>query len=208
MATQSNSVRGQLVDFRRFMGIDTSSVRFLQTSRAQFSKHSQPNVVFILVLGTTGAGKSTLIQHCTGKSIVVGHGLHSCNDIHAVLPIYHTNTFEGTNDLTVRSFMYQGKHVHLIDTPGFDDTETADIDTLKTIAAYLSASYANGVRINGIVYLHRISDNRLSGTSSRNLRMFKKNDQRQRVAQHHCWHYYVASGRASKRTAARARTDE
>jgi hypothetical protein len=61
-----------------------------------------------------------------------------------------------------------------MDTPGFDDTEATDIETLKTIAGYLSASDANGVRINGIVYLHRISDNRLSGTISRNLRMFKK----------------------------------
>jgi hypothetical protein len=37
----------------------------------------------------------------------------------------------------------------------------------------LSASFANGVRINGIIYLHRISDNRVGGTSARNLRMFK-----------------------------------
>jgi hypothetical protein len=38
----------------------------------------------------------------------------------------------------------------------------------------LSASFANGVRLSGIVYLHRISDNRISGTGFRNLRMFKK----------------------------------
>lgn len=50
----------------------------------------------------------------------------------------------------------------------------ADIDTLKTIASYLSASYANGVRLGGIIYLHRISDNRLGGSAFRNLRMFKK----------------------------------
>jgi hypothetical protein len=62
----------------------------------------------------------------------------------------------------------------MIDTPGFDDTNRSDIDTLKTISTYLSVSFANNVRINGIVYLHRISDNRLGNASLRNLRMFKK----------------------------------
>lgn len=65
-------------------------------------------------------------------------------------------------------------HVHLIDTPGFDDTSRSDIDTLKTISTYLGGSFANGVRISGVIYLHRISDNRLGGSSLRNLRMFKK----------------------------------
>ena len=62
----------------------------------------------------------------------------------------------------------------MIDTPGFDDTSRSDIDTLKTISSYLGASFANGVRIDGIVYLHRVSDNRLGGSSLKNLRMFKK----------------------------------
>jgi hypothetical protein len=74
----------------------------------------------------------------------------------------------------VHSFWTAGQHVHLIDTPGFDDTNRSDIDTLKTIASYLSASFANGVRLSGIIYLHRISDNRVAGSGMRNLRMFKQ----------------------------------
>ena len=62
----------------------------------------------------------------------------------------------------------------MIDTPGFDDTSRSDIDTLKTISNYLSVSFTNGIRISGIIYLHRISDNRLSGSGLKNLRMFKK----------------------------------
>ncbi|KAG8531170.1 uncharacterized protein KY384_004528 [Bacidia gigantensis] len=62
----------------------------------------------------------------------------------------------------------------MIDTPGFDDTNRSDIDTLKTLSSYLSASIANGIRISGIIFLHRISDNRLGNTGFRNLRMFKK----------------------------------
>jgi hypothetical protein len=74
----------------------------------------------------------------------------------------------------VHSFFLAGQHIHLIDTPGFDDTNHSDIDTLKTCATYLSASYANGVRLGGIVYLHRISDNRLGRNSLRSLQMFRK----------------------------------
>ncbi|KAH4153843.1 hypothetical protein HBI75_207140 [Parastagonospora nodorum] len=118
---------------------------------------SSDNTVFILVLGMTGSGKSTFIQNCTGKTVEIGHGLQSC-----------------TNDLSVHSFFLAGQHIHLIDTPGFDDTSHSDIDTLKTCASYLSASYANGVRLGGIVYLHRISDNRLGRNSLRSLQMFRK----------------------------------
>lgn len=64
--------------------------------------------------------------------------------------------------------------IHLIDTPGFDDTFTSDTDTLKNIAVFLSATYQRGARLTGIVYIHRISDNRLAGSSLRNINMFKE----------------------------------
>lgn len=131
--------------------------------------------MFILVLGMTGSGKSTFIRHCTGKTVQIGHGLQSCEPCHPLRLIRSlANIMIGTNDLSVHSFWFASRHVHLIDTPGFDDTNHSDIDTLKTIASYLSASFANGVRLSGIVYLHRISDNRLGGSGMRNLRMFKK----------------------------------
>ncbi|KAF2807131.1 uncharacterized protein BDZ99DRAFT_353274, partial [Mytilinidion resinicola] len=121
----------------------------------------QEKTTFILVMGMTGSGKSTLVQHCTGNNVQVGHGLQSCTKLPPIFSYLY-------------SFFHEGHHIHLIDTPGFDDTNRSDIDTLKTIATYLSTSFANGVRISGIIYLHRISDNRLSGTGLRNLRVFKK----------------------------------
>lgn len=64
--------------------------------------------------------------------------------------------------------------IYLIDTPGFDDTFNADMDILKNIAVFLSASYQRGARLTGIVYGHRISDNRVTGSSLRNIKMFKE----------------------------------
>ncbi len=93
---------------------------------------------------------------------------HVCLAIHSSHPLCEShNNAEfairtGTEDLAIFNFPLQGYNVYLIDTPGFDDTNRSDVDTLKLIAHYLSVSYANRVCIGGIVYLHRISDNRVT----------------------------------------------
>ena len=70
--------------------------------------------------------------------------------------------------------MYNSKvRLHLIDTPGFDDTHKSDTDVLRDIAAWLGTTYRNGILLSGIIYLHRISDPRMSGGAMRNLHMFK-----------------------------------
>jgi hypothetical protein len=60
-----------------------------------------------------------------------------------------------------------------VDTPGFNDTTRPDLEILDILATYLSASYANGVRIHGLILLHPISDNRMTGSSLRNIEMMK-----------------------------------
>jgi myosin heavy subunit len=62
----------------------------------------------------------------------------------------------------------------LIDTPGFDDTYKSDTDILKDLAYYLAKSYGNGYRLTGIIYLHPITHNRLTGSAFKNLRTFRK----------------------------------
>lgn len=75
--------------------------------------------------------------------------------------------------------VYQFRHrdygiIHLIDTPGFDDTYASDADVLREIASFLSSTYQSKVKLTGLIYLHRISDNRIAGSALRNLRMFKE----------------------------------
>jgi len=62
----------------------------------------------------------------------------------------------------------------LIDTPGFDDTKVSDTDILKMIAIFLASSYKEGKKLAGVLYFHRISDIRMGGTSTRNIRMLQK----------------------------------
>lgn len=81
----------------------------------------------------------------------------------------------GTHSIDAFSYtLPSNRRIHLIDTPGFDDTNRTDIETLSVLAAYLGASYANGVRIHGIIVLHPIADNRMGGSSVRNIEMMKK----------------------------------
>lgn len=65
------------------------------------------------------------------------------------------------------------RRIHLIDTPGFDDTEIKDADILEVIALYLSNPSSRRISLSGIIYLHRISDPKVGGTAIKNIRLFR-----------------------------------
>lgn len=62
-----------------------------------------------------------------------------------------------------------GKVVHLIDTPGFDDSGRSDGEALEELAYWLATAYEHDIQLSGIIYLHRITDVRLQGSSWRAL---------------------------------------
>ena len=83
--------------------------------------------------------------------------------------------FIGTQEISVFPFEYnEYTTVHLVDTPGFDDTERTDFNILQEIASFLKVSFQAGLKLNGIIYLHRSSDNRLQGSSMRSMSLFHK----------------------------------
>ncbi|KAI0404433.1 hypothetical protein F4802DRAFT_228288 [Xylaria palmicola] len=121
------------------------------------AQRPKPDSVFILVMGMTGSGKSSFIADCTGRDDAqIGHDLAS-----------------GTNSVAIFRTNLHDRDVYLIDTPGFDDTNREDVEILTAVSHYLSVSYANNVSINGVVYLHRISDTRIGSSTRRNLEMMK-----------------------------------
>ncbi|KAF7986515.1 hypothetical protein HWV62_31347 [Athelia sp. TMB] len=98
------------------------------------------------------------INLVSGSKLAVGSGLQSCtSSVQATAP-----------------FDMDGRKVILIDTPGFDDTTKSDSDILKLVAHFLSTTYQQGVKLSGIIYMHRISDFRMGGTAMRNFTMFKQ----------------------------------
>ncbi|KAF9490358.1 hypothetical protein BDN71DRAFT_1434733 [Pleurotus eryngii] len=119
---------------------------------------SGPDEVVIAVMGATGSGKTTFINTASGSALRVGSGLMSC-----------TSAVQAS-----KPFPFDGRTIRLIDTPGFDDTTRTDTDVLTMIAAFLSSTYQHGVKLSGVIYIHRISDFRMGGTSTRNFRMFRE----------------------------------
>ncbi|KAF4565344.1 hypothetical protein EYR36_001914 [Pleurotus pulmonarius] len=116
--------------------------------------------IIIAVMGPTGAGKSSFINTATNSSeAMVGHNLESCTQEVRAISCPHPES---------------GRNVVLVDTPGFDDTVRTDTDILSAIANWLSTTYRDKITLSGILYLHRISDNRMAGTPIKNLNMFKQ----------------------------------
>ena len=68
----------------------------------------------------------------------------------------------------------QGQTVYLIDTPSFNDANRPDAAILKEIVFLLCQIYRHGIRLGGIVFLHRISDKRVSSSAKRNLDLLKR----------------------------------
>lgn len=61
-----------------------------------------------------------------------------------------------------------------MDTPGFDDTTRSDAEILEQIVQFLCTQYELGIPLKGIIYMHRITDNRMSGSAQRYFEMFMK----------------------------------
>ncbi|KAF2796476.1 hypothetical protein K505DRAFT_359286 [Melanomma pulvis-pyrius CBS 109.77] len=115
--------------------------------------------VAILVMGLTGAGKSTFISRLTQEAVEIGHSLESCTT-----EVYG-HIFHRAN----------GQRVFLIDTPGFDDTHNDNVKVLQKIATFLCTIYdSRCLSLAGLIYLQRITDTRMSGSSLTSLRIFEK----------------------------------
>ncbi|KAG6915138.1 hypothetical protein DXG01_013077, partial [Tephrocybe rancida] len=101
----------------------------LLAEEEQLPSNTSPNTTstdaMIIILGQTGAGKSTFINHLAGREIMsVGHGLEA-----------YTNT---VSDYTIPDPTSRHGQVILVDTPGFDDDDTNDLQINKRIVQWLT----------------------------------------------------------------------
>lgn len=67
-----------------------------------------------------------------------------------------------------------GTKVLVIDTPGFDEAKRSDSEILTEIARLLSAQYQLGVELKGIIYIHRITDIRYTGSAAKTFEIFRR----------------------------------
>lgn len=66
------------------------------------------------------------------------------------------------------------RSITVVDTPGFDDTKRPDGEVFAEISDYLAAQHASGIPLKGVLYLHKISDNRMTGSSGTYLKILQQ----------------------------------
>jgi len=116
-----------------------------------------PDDKIVIVMGLTGVGKSKFIEYATGSNgNSVGHSWWShTSDIQTVRAVHPAN----------------GGSVVFVDTPGFDGTFKSDTEILAIIVDWLAK--AKKAKVSTILYLHRMSDIRMSQSAMKNLRLFR-----------------------------------
>ncbi|KAG8809067.1 hypothetical protein FRC17_003632 [Serendipita sp. 399] len=143
---------GNQVDIVKFPPFFYESKRGLGGGTYNISKSDK----LVIVMGPTGTGKSTLIDYAVGgDGSFVGHDLKS-----------------KTDQIILQKVVIGNQSVVLVDTPGFDDTNNSDYTTLSKIAAFLMEAKGNGLKLDKLLYLHRMTDNRMAGAPLRNLELF------------------------------------
>lgn len=68
---------------------------------------------------------------------------------------------------------YDGAQVAIVDTPGFDDSSGSDVNGLTNIVRFLASQYKLGIRLKGVIYLHRITDVKMAGSALANFELFR-----------------------------------
>ncbi|KAK6345784.1 TAF5-like RNA polymerase II [Orbilia blumenaviensis] len=119
-----------------------------------------PDPIIILLIGITGIGKSTFIKQVTGLDVPIGDDLESL-----------------TASVTTYKTRISGKEVWFMDTPGFNDTNQAqrsDTEVLGAVSTELVKQHREGLLVNGVVYLHKITEDRMYGTHVSNLLMLRR----------------------------------
>ncbi|KAF9450891.1 hypothetical protein P691DRAFT_664328 [Macrolepiota fuliginosa MF-IS2] len=111
-------------------------------------------------MGPTGTGKSLLVDLLTTGKIGKRAGTTLKPETTRVTPV------------RVHGHKQYGGRVVLIDTPSFDNDDRSDLDILDEISRWLETAYRKSVKLTGLLYLHRINDNRMGGSPRKNLRIF------------------------------------
>ncbi|KAF9443385.1 hypothetical protein P691DRAFT_679634 [Macrolepiota fuliginosa MF-IS2] len=120
----------------------------------------QKDDIAIAVMGATGSGKSTFIDLLTSHP--------SDKNVNAKLK----STDHMKIELTRVRHSRWGDKIVLVDTPGFDNTAKSDLEILVMISEWLQKTYKGGIKLAGLIYLYRITDQRMIGSSLNNLNMF------------------------------------
>ncbi|KDR82102.1 hypothetical protein GALMADRAFT_240601 [Galerina marginata CBS 339.88] len=116
--------------------------------------------LLILFMGPTGSGKSHIIDILSERDEDEKRA--------------SSRLKSSTSAVSVTRLKQGDGRLVLIDTPGFDDTDKSDMQILEIISQSLVQAYKTKCQIVGIIYLHRITDNRIAETVHRSFHVFSE----------------------------------
>lgn len=96
---------------------------------------------------------------------------------HILYPDYlKSNLNLGTLKPTLYDMTLNDRQIQLLDTPGFDDSTKNNIELLQDIVAYLwyLARFPDHFQVQGVIFLHDISETRFSGSQRTTLSILKQ----------------------------------
>ncbi|KAI6168849.1 hypothetical protein EDD17DRAFT_448849 [Pisolithus thermaeus] len=128
------------------------------SARSVSLKELDSKDIIILVVGPTGSGKSSFVSRASGfEDTIVGHDLVSKTS--KILVVKYTDE-------------ESGQKIVLVDTPGLGNTLKDDSEVLRMFTRWFRTLKKRGLVVAGILYFHRISDNRIPGNPVRALCVF------------------------------------
>ncbi|KAK4159270.1 hypothetical protein QBC43DRAFT_131876 [Cladorrhinum sp. PSN259] len=126
----------------------------------------------ILVLGVTGAGKSYFINQLRKRpgTRTIAEGQSEVREGDNL----NSETVRCQAVEIIRDDDDDPRNFTIVDTPGFDDTSRPDGEVFAEISDHLATQYASGYPLKGVLYLHKITDNKMTGSSGRYLSILEE----------------------------------
>ncbi|KAL8821638.1 MAG: hypothetical protein Q9191_007270, partial [Dirinaria sp. TL-2023a] len=128
---------------------------FAEHEECSFENSDREDDSLILVIGPTGAGKTTFIGRCIDSIMLErSHGSEPKT--------------RGSEEAIAS---WGGHNIDLIDTPGFGATNHPDADILIELASFLADAYKQRITVTAVVYLYPISSHRIRRSDVRTLKI-------------------------------------
>jgi septin family protein len=131
----------------------------------------------VMLMGSTGSGKSYFINQLKKGATVESDSLYSCESFMTQY-LYTKSSFKsiGTASCQIVQTKIGRTNLAVVDCPGFNDTKRSDTEVLGEIAKVLSSQYlfSNKLRLRGILYLRDISKTRMEGSDVKSFQLFQK----------------------------------